>query len=314
MGIYDRDYYRKEGPSLLDPFGRRGRVVLGLIFVNVAIFTLQVLSGQHAITIEDGIPRRAIDPVTQMLALDVDKVWQGQVWRLLTYAFVHAPFGIWHIVFNMYALWMFGFDMEDLYGPREFLAFYLMAALCGGVAFFVTKIGVAASCLGASGAVLGVSVLCAIHYPTRVILIFGLLPIQLWVATLLFVGIDAWTFIANIQTGTAVAAHLGGAAFGLAYYQANIRLLNFLPDLKGWKRTRSRPQLRVFRDEESNAEPVTVAAPPAAQPSAEVDEQLEAKLDAVLEKVAQHGQSSLTEMERQILFRASEIYKRRRTP
>ena len=68
--------------------------------------------------------------------------------------------------------------------------------------------------------------------------------------------------------------------------------------------------MRVFRGDDESREPVRVAALP---PAADVDEQLEAKLDAVLEKVARSGQASLTDTERQILLRASEVYKRRRS-
>lgn len=314
MGIYDRDYYRKEGPSFLDTFARRGRVVRSLIFVNVVIFALQVMTSQPGNIYDDEFGLRAADTVsvTSLLSLNTDKVWHGEIWRLLTYAFLHETTNIWHIVINMLFLWWFGSDMEDLYGPREFLAFYLTGALLGGLAFQVARIGEPARCIGASGAVMAVSVLCAFHYPTRTILVFFFLPMQLWLVVLLRVVYDAWAFLTNAPTGTAVAVHLAGAAFGLAYYESNIRLLNYLPDLAAWRRERSRPRLRVYRDEEPREQPVPVAAPPVAS-AADVDEQLEAKLDAVLEKVARFGQSSLTDTERQILFRASEIYKRRRT-
>src|SRR5262249_16345150 len=62
-------------------------------------------------------------------------VLQGQVWRVLTYAFLHSPWGVWHILLNMLCLWWFGTDVEDLYGPREFLAIYLVSAVLGGVVY-----------------------------------------------------------------------------------------------------------------------------------------------------------------------------------
>ncbi len=119
---------------------------------------------------------------------------------------------------------------------------------------------------------------------------------------------DAFLFVGHYKTGTAVAVHLGGAGFALLYYKLHWRLLNLVPNLRDWQRARGRPQLRIYHEEEAQ-QPVPVAAPP----SGDVDEQLEAKLDAVLEKVARYGQGSLTETERQILLRASEIYKRRRS-
>src|SRR5207247_1895001 len=108
---------------------------------------------------------------------------------------------IWqHIVFNMLFLWWFGSDVEDIYGSREFLAVYLLSAFLGGVGFFLAATaGLTGGglCLGASGAVTAVMVLCALHYPTRVILLFFLLPVPIW----LFVGFqvvqDAFIFISQ---------------------------------------------------------------------------------------------------------------------
>src|SRR5262249_2534757 len=128
MGIYDRDYVRREGPSFLGSFVERGHVCKWLIGINVAVFIVQVLT----------LPA---DPTemgwfTGAFELDVDHVLHGQVWRLLTYAFLHDPRVIMHILFNMLFLWWFGSDVEDLYGPREFLTFYLSASFVGGLAFF----------------------------------------------------------------------------------------------------------------------------------------------------------------------------------
>ena len=107
----------------------------------------------------------------------------------------------------------------------------------------------------------------------------------------------------------AVVVHLAGAAFGFVYYKTQFRLGKLVPDFKAWTFQRSQPRVRVVRpDGEVADEPIAVAA----TPPAPVDEQLEAKVDAVLEKVARSGQASLTDSERQILLRASEVYKRRR--
>ena len=97
--------------------------------------------------------------------------------------------------------------------------------------------------------------------------------------------------------------------FAFAYYKGNWRLAGLTTWLRFLGRQRARPQLRVYREE-----PVYTAPSPATvPPSSDLDEHLEAKLDAVLEKVARYGQGSLTEHERQILMRASEVYKKRRT-
>ena len=98
MGIYDRDYYRNEGPSVFDSLIPTGLVCRWLIGINVAVFFLQLMSSG----------------VTEWLILDTAKVVDGQVWRLLTFAFLHDPNSISHILFNMLFLWWFGSDVEQL--------------------------------------------------------------------------------------------------------------------------------------------------------------------------------------------------------
>jgi membrane associated rhomboid family serine protease len=313
MGIYDRDYYRREGPSYLGSFMERGKVCKWLILINIGCFFMQMFSPvvQTAIEEQDQSEyRQQISPFTEFMQLDAQAVSNGQVWRLLTYAFMHG--GPLHIIFNMLFLWWFGTDVEDLYGPVEFLSLYLTAAVVAGLAFVAAwKAGFGNSpyCIGASGAIMAVMVICAMHYPTRMILIFGLIPMPIWLFVLFAVAKDWFTFATNAPTSTAVSCHLGGAVFGYAYYKLHWRLSSLF---SGWRtavrRSRPRARLRVYREEE-DSRPVAMSVPSAG----DVDEQLEAKLDAILEKVARSGQASLTENERQLLLRASEVYKRRKT-
>jgi membrane associated rhomboid family serine protease len=292
MGIYDREYYRREGPGFLAALTERGKVCKWLIGINVVVFLISLGS----------------DDFVNLFLLNVAEVREGEVWRLLTYAFLHATRQPWHILFNMLFLWWFGTDVEDIYGPWEFLAFYLVAAVLGGVAFFLWELPQEEphTCLGASGAVTAVLVLCALHYPTRVILVW-FIPVQIWLFVLFQVISDVLGLMGR-SGHTAFVVHLAGAGFAFLYYKSHLRLMSLWPNVRSWQRQRTRPQLRVYHEEEETPTPG-----PGAAPGADVDEQLEAKLDAVLEKVARTGQSSLTENERQILLRASEVYKRRRT-
>jgi membrane associated rhomboid family serine protease len=302
MGIYDRDYYRREGPSLLGSFANRGTVCKWLIGVNAAVFILQMF------TVTDGPFGRSAGPLTDALLLDPDKVVHGQVWRLVTYAFLHDPNSVMHILFNMLFLWWFGADLEDLYRPREFLAFYLTAAAVGGaihVALFKLSLVSTPGVLGASGAVTAVVMLCALHYPTKVILLFFFLPVPIWAFVVFMVAKDFFTLMGGVRTGVAVDVHLAGAAFGFFYQKCHLHLTSLWPQLKQWRR-RSQPRLRVFRDEEEAA-PVSVAAPVPAD-----EEQLEAKMDAILEKISRTGKDSLTPPERELLLRASEVFKKKR--
>jgi membrane associated rhomboid family serine protease len=307
MGIYDREYYRREGPSFLASFSERGQMCKWLIGINVIVFVLQLLTKQD-------LPNTG--PVTDAFVLNADKVVsEGQIWRLLTYAFLHDTANVMHILFNMLFLWWFGSDIEDLYGPKEFVLFYLAAAVAGGVFFTLAWLaGVGgALCLGASGAVTAVLLLAAIHFPGRIILLFFVLPIPIWLFVLFNVAMDLFHFSNNLRehgdtTHVAVAVHLAGAAFAYVYYKGHWRILGLWQQVRGWQRGAFRPRLRVYREEP--VQRVPVAAVPSEVNS---DEQLEAKLDAILEKVARQGRASLTESENQILMRASEVYKRRRS-
>src|SRR5581483_2601633 len=124
MGIYDREYYRREGPSVLASFTDAGRACWTLILINIAVFVLQVL------TLRWG--EAPLGDFTDFFVLDPERVLNdGQVWRLLTYAFLHQPTTLWHIVFNMLFLWWLGTDVEDLYGSAEFVAIYLVSCVLG---------------------------------------------------------------------------------------------------------------------------------------------------------------------------------------
>lgn len=329
MGIYDRDYVRREGITFLGSFSERGRVCKWLIGINVAAFIVQVLTKP---------PGMELGWFTNAFGLDVPNVLHGQIWRLLTYSFLHDPTTIWHILFNMLFLWWFGSDVEDLYGPREFLTFYLSACFVGGVLFFVSSLAwvpTALPCLGASGGVLAVLTLCAIHFPRRTILLFFILPIPLPLFLLIVLAGDAYVFLNRAESGTAVAAHLGGALFAGVYYRSHIRLFDWLPPVwdrgywQSWRRRLFGPRLRLYVDENVKEKwnapkrrPSSTAAESIYRPeegtqqsvSAPVaDEHLEAKMDAILEKISRVGKENLTESEREFLLRASEIFRRRRT-
>src|SRR5436309_3138418 len=127
MGIQDRDYYRRGGPSFLGSLAESGLICKWLIAINVVVFLLQMA------TLRTG--GSLYGPFTQALDLDVSKVLHGEVWRLLTHAFLHDPLNFWHIFWNMLFLWWFGHKIEDIYGQREFLSFYLVAAIVSGLAF-----------------------------------------------------------------------------------------------------------------------------------------------------------------------------------
>ena len=127
MGIQDRDYYRNEGPSVLDSLMPSGVVCRWLIGINVVVWILQIVAASTAATaVPDALNVQRSDGwVTDWFILDVNAVLRGEVWRLVSFAFLHAPDSPFHLIFNMLFLWWFGSDIEQLYGRKEYLAIYL---------------------------------------------------------------------------------------------------------------------------------------------------------------------------------------------
>jgi hypothetical protein len=152
--------------------------------------------------------------------------------------------------------------------------------------------------------------LCAFHYPRKIILLFFIIPVPIWLIVVFQVGKDFIGFVGRMPTSVAVDVHLAGFLMAFAYFKLEWRLSSLWPDFKAWRRRRSRPQLKVFRGDDDDV-PAAVTAP-VVGPALD-DEQLDAKVDALLEKISRHGKESLTESERQTLLRASERIKRRRT-
>ena len=147
--------------------------------------------------------------------------------QFVTYGFVHDPNGINHILFNMIGLFFFGRAVEQRLGNAEFLRFYLVAMLVGGIigslAFRLEGIP-NGSVIGASGAVIATTILFACYYPHSEILLMFVLPVKAWVIAVLFVVSDlAGALGIDGRDGSRIGQHrlygsLSGACFALLYY------------------------------------------------------------------------------------------------
>ncbi|RUL86127.1 rhomboid family intramembrane serine protease [Tautonia sociabilis] len=326
MGIYDRDYIQ-DRPGGFGLFSGGNSAVKTLILLNVAVFALQWFTvGGSGMGIVGS-------PVTQAFEASGPRVLQQfQVWRLLTYAFLHAD--VFHILFNMWFLWMAGRELETIYGSREFLCFYLAAAVLAGVFWILTDQlfapgasdlfqGGGRGVLGASGAVAAVLVAFALYYPRREVLLFFVLPIPMWLFVAFFVGINALGFFQQARgeetAAVAFAAHLGGAGYGYLYKVYDLRWSRLLGGVS-WRR---RPRLRIFSPESRPSRasrPGTTGSPSRAEgagltggPSGRfADDHLDARLDEILAKIAREGRGGLTEEENRILQEASQRARNRR--
>jgi membrane associated rhomboid family serine protease len=329
MGIEGRDYYRESSryTDRLTGWGWRAipPVCKWVILINIAVFLLQIfitrpvrpsdlrrlLDGGDGISQDvpdDELPSFRFLPrvslVQEWLQLETNKVLHGQIWRLLTHAFCHDRTTVWHLLCNMLFFFWFGPTLESMYGSREFLLFYLSAAVVAGLAYVGLDLvtGRSTPAIGASGAVMGVTMLYAIYYPRQIIYVMYIIPVEIRWLVCLFVIFDLHPVLLALArdpvfTDVAHAAHLGGLAFGYAYWKFNLRLEPFVAGLRlpRWRRLAGpRPVVRVYRPQENYS-----------------PDQSDAQVDEILRKIGEHGQASLTDTERQILIDASRRYQNR---
>ena|SRR5206468_781185 len=175
------------------------------------------------------------------------------VWQLATYMFLHG--GIFHILFNMLALWMFGTELERIWGTRYFLKFYFVTGIGAGVLtvlFSLLPFGFAqqvyfSDIIGASGAIYGLLLAYALYFPDRPIYMYLVFPIP----AKIFVAImGAIAFFSSVGEagGTANATHLGGLAVGYLFLKG--ARVHPLSELKyrylKWKINRVRKKFDVY--------------------------------------------------------------------
>lgn len=183
----------------------------------------------------------------------------GWIWQLATYMFLHG--GIFHIVFNMLALWMFGAELERLWGTRYFLKFYFVTGIGAGaltVLFSLMPFDFAQQLqhsivIGASGAIYGLLLAYALYFPDRPIYMYFLFPIPAKV----FVAImGAIAFLSSLSDagGVANATHLGGLL--VAYLFLKSARLHPVSELKyrylKWKINRVRKKFDVYSGGRAN--------------------------------------------------------------
>ncbi len=179
-------------------------IILNLIVINVLFYISTYLL----------FPK--FDLVTRF-ALWPPGTDEFHVWQPITYMFMHAK-DFTHILFNMLGLWMFGADLEQFWGPKRFLNFYLLCGLGGAALHLIISHFIFHSygpMLGASGAVFGVLAAFGLTFPNReMISLFLPIPIK---AKYWTIGYAVMELYFGIRSGDNVAhfAHLGGMAVGI---------------------------------------------------------------------------------------------------
>jgi len=193
--------------------------VKGLIIANAAVFVAQLIPGIGGIVTAYG----GMQPIYSFLHLEL--------WRFVSYMFLHDPNSMFHIIFNMLALWWFGTELEDIWGGRKFLIFYFVCGVGAGLFsclnLFINPYSLV---IGASGAVLGLLTAYAHYYPTRQVLLFFVLPMKM---RTLIIGYAVISVVMSFSGGGRVShiTHLGGIVVAWLY-------LKFFPEIELWLRKR----------------------------------------------------------------------------
>jgi membrane associated rhomboid family serine protease len=218
--------------------------IKALIIANVAMFFAQSL----------------IRVLTPLLGLQPDLVVRGWIWQPVTYMFLHD--GILHILFNMLFLWMFGTELERMWGTRYFLKFYFVTGIGAGlltIAFsllpfdFARQI-YASNVIGASGAIYGLLLAYGLYFPERPIYMYMVFPIPAKYFVMIMGAIAFYSSLSGAGGGVANATHLGGLI--IAYFFIKGARVHPLAEIKyrylKWKINRVRKKFDVYSGGRSN--------------------------------------------------------------
>jgi membrane associated rhomboid family serine protease len=177
----DSNYYR---PSSFGGFQYFPPVIKTLLISNVAAFAATLFFGLFRIG-EYSIEAFLLETFALF------PLGKGfQLWQLITYMFMHG--GPMHLLFNMIALWMFGMELENVWGSRKFLTYYLACGIGAGLSnlLIAPLFTVTGPTVGASGAIYGVLIAFAMMFPTRPIFLYFLLPIQARYFVLMYIALN----------------------------------------------------------------------------------------------------------------------------
>lgn len=312
---YGSQNYRSSGFggfSLLPP------IIKQLIVINVVVFLVQSLFENIQFGGYPGwyILNRyfALNPLT---GLDpIGQPFNFQIWQVISYQFMHGGFS--HIFFNMFMLWMFGNEIENIMGSKKFLIFYLLSGI--GAALFQVILGPMLSnqlafTIGASGAVYGVMIAFAMFFPDRQIYVYFLFPVKAkyliaFLILIEFMAVGDMSFVAHL-------AHIGGALTAFIFIMLdkknnfNIdgifnKIKNSTPNLKDFKSSNNSGGFRKpsggIHFGKKNIEDAEFYELNGDKKHSTPSQK---EIDRILDKISASGYQNLTVEEKRILFEAS---------
>jgi membrane associated rhomboid family serine protease len=187
-----------------------------------------------------------------------------RIWQPFTYLFLHDIGSIWHILTNMFMLWMFGRELELVWGRTRFLQYYFLTGVGAGLINVIVKTvpifwGHSLSDLptiGASGAIFGILLACAILFPDRQVYLFPI-PVKITMRTLVII-MTALEFLGTFGVGgddISHICHLGGMLIGYVYLRRGSFLYNVRNSVSDWKMERNKKRFQVYMNKHKEEPP-----------------------------------------------------------
>mgnify|MGYP001300339929 FL=1 len=240
-----------------------------LISVNFAIFILQSISSSETMFFSN-------------FGLVPKLVWsQLKIWQPITYMFFHGD--IWHVLINMFVLWMFGSELERAWGKKNFLRFYFITGVGSGLGTMLFGLQSMVPVVGASGAIYGVLLAYGVMFPNRIVYLYGIIPIKsIWFV----IGIGVIAFFSSFNNFTNIShlTHLFGMIIGYIYLKrpVHFRTLWFSVFKKVLEYKIQKQETKLSHSIE-----------------------MERDLNSILDKINREGFKSLTEEEEERLYKNS---------
>jgi membrane associated rhomboid family serine protease len=210
-----------------------------LMIINVAVFLFLMVP---SIT-ENGA--QLVSMLTIVLGMTPSVFWKEYtVWMPFTYLFLHG--GFFHLAMNMMVLWMFGGEVEKVFGAKRFLTYYFFCGVGSGLLVAALQSGSGTPTIGASGAIYGLLLAYGMFFPNRIIYVYMVLPVK---AKWLVIGTAVIVLLSALSTpNSAIShiAHLGGFLFGFLFIKWG-KIKAFLPGL--FTKTK-RPKAKVINMDE----------------------------------------------------------------
>ncbi len=301
-------------PQGLGRFSMFPPVLKSLIVINLVVYVLQYFFMEaytiNGVSLSDYFTYYfALQPLdSSFLSFGTGNFWP---WQVITYQFMHG--GFWHLFFNLFALWMFGAELESRWGSHKFLFYYL---LCGIGAAIVQLFVADGPTIGASGSIYGILLAFGFTFPNRPIFMFPFfIPIPAKYFVLIFAGIEMISGFSSSSDGIAHFAHLGGAATGflLMKYGDKIGIYRWLDKIV----TIGRNKYSGYREEKgakvysvnwnkSTTPPLRHETTTSTRPAMKIysidgEDVTQEKIDAILDKISSSGYQNLSDKEKYIL-------------